>query len=401
MCATGGIGQSLTSLLKDTASSTIESSKLELRKLSDELWRTPELGLKEYKAHTLLTDFLEKKGFTVFRSYTSLDTAFKATFGSGKPNVCVICEYDALPEIGHACGHNLISAAGLGAGLGIKAAIEEAARHDENLGTVTVMGTPGEEGYGGKALLINNGAFEGIDLAMMVHPSPYSCLMPGFLAVAFLKVEYLGREAHAAAYPWEGLNALDAAVLAYNSISVLRQQMKPTWRVHSVITEGGVKPNIIPSRSVMELMVRAPERKELESLVEKVTKCLRSAGDSAGVETVLTETAPRYDDLKSNALLSELFKKNWSSFGVDAEDTHPGSGSTDMGNVSYVVPSIHPKFEVGSGEGIHTRKFAASANTDDAHDNTLVVSKVMAHTCIDVLTTEGLLDKVKLAFSHF
>ena len=394
------IGRGFSTLLKQTASAAVDSMKFELRKVSDELWLNPELGMKEYKAHTLLTNFLEKKGFDVCRSYTGVETAFKATYGSGKPNICVICEYDALPGIGHACGHNLIAEAGLAAGLGIKAALEETtSRSMKQLGTVTVMGTPGEEGFGGKAILINNGAFDEVDLAMMVHPSPYSCLMPGFLSIAFLKVEYKGQEAHAAAYPWEGLNALDAAVLAYNSISVLRQQMKPTWRVHSVITEGGVKPNIIPSRSVMELMVRTPKRAELQGLVEKVSNCLRGAGDAAGVEMVITETAPRYDDLNSNAVLADLFKKNWTSLGVDAEDTHPGSGSTDMGNVSYNVPSIHPKFEVGTGEGIHTREFAASANTDGAHDNTLVVGKVMAHTAIDVFTTEGLLGEVRTAFS--
>ena len=393
-------GRGISTLLKTAASTAIDSTKKGLRDLSNELWRTPELGFKEYKAHKLLTDFLEKEGFRVERSYTGLETAFKATFGSGRPNVCVICEYDALPEIGHACGHNLIAEAGVAAGLGVKAAMEEAVRSSDSgsLGTVTIMGTPAEEGGGGKVMLINNGAFEGIDVAMMVHPSPYSCLMPGFLAVVFLKVVYRGREAHAAAYPWEGLNALDAAVLAYNSISVLRQQMKPTWRVHSVITEGGVKANIIPSKSVVELMVRSPNREELKGLVKKVSSCLKGAGDAAGVETVITETAPQYDDLVSNTVLAKLFKSNWSCFGVDAAEYHSGSGSTDMGNVSYAVPSLHPKFEMGTGEGIHTREFAASANTNGAHDNTLVVGKVMAHTCIDVLTTEGLLEEIQVAF---
>jgi len=396
-----GITRGLSTLLKQTASVAVDSLKCDLRKVSDELWLNPELGMKEYRAHTLLTTFLEKQGFDVCPSYTGVETAFKATYGSGRPNICVICEYDALPGIGHACGHNLIAEAGLAAGLGIKAALEENRnRTAKQLGTVTVMGTPGEEGFGGKAILINNEGFDGVDLAMMVHPSPYSCLMPGFLAIAFLKVVFKGQEAHAAAYPWEGLNALDAAVLAYNSISVLRQQMKPTWRVHSVITEGGVKPNIIPSRSVMELMVRTPKRVELQGLVEKVSNCLQGAGHAAGVETTITETAPRYDELNSNAILAGLFKTNWASFGVDAEDIHPGSGSTDMGNVSYNVPSIHPKFEVGSGEGIHTREFATSANTDSAHENTLVVGKVMAHTAIDVFTTEGLLEKIQLTFTN-
>lgn len=392
------------SLLKAAASAAIDFNTKELRKLSEEIWQTPELNFKEYTAHQLLTDFLEMKGFHVQRSYTGLETAFKAFFGSGRPNVCVICEYDALPVIGHACGHNLIAEAGIAAGLGVKAALEECASCTNtdvaSQGMVTVMGTPAEEGGGGKVKLINNGAFEGVDLAMMVHPSPYSCITPGFLAVAFLKVVYQGKAAHAAAFPWEGVNALDAAILAYSSISTLRQQMKPTWRVHSVITEGGVKPNIIPDRSTMELMVRAPERNELNTLLERVTNCLRSAATATGVDITLTELAPRYDNLVSNPTLTRIFKENWSSFGVDVPLFVPGSGSTDMGNVSHTVPSIHPKFQVGSGEGIHTREFAEVANTAQAHEKALVVGKVMAHSCIDVLTTDGLLEDAQLEFSH-
>ena len=387
---------SLVRVLKATSSAAIGRFTHELNALSQEIWRHPELGFQEEKAHQILTNFLEQKGFRVERAFTGLPTAFRATFGSGRPNVCVICEYDALPEIGHACGHNLIAEAGIAAGLGLKAALEcEGAPS----GTVTVMGTPAEEGGGGKAKMIAKDAFKGIDLAMMVHPSPYSCLMPGFLAVAFVKVTFTGKSAHAAAYPWEGVNALDAAILAYNSISVLRQQMKPAWRVHGVITEGGVKPNIIPDRSVMELMIRTPERQELQVLVDKVFDCLRSAATATGSDVEITETAPRYDDVVSNPVIAELFGKNWEEFGTEAPGFVSGSGSTDMGNVSYVVPAIHPKFQVGDGEGIHTREFAATANTAQAYEKTLVVGKVMAHTCIDVLATEGLLDRIQEAFN--
>ena len=384
-------------ILKEAASSAVDSCCGELAHLSAQIWRNPELGFREEMAHQLLTDFLEQKGFRVERAFTGLQTAFRATFGSGRPNVCVICEYDALPEIGHACGHNLIAEAGIAAGLGLKAALEcEGAPS----GTVTVMGTPAEEGGGGKAKMIAKDAFKDIDLAMMVHPSPYSCLMPGFLAVAFVKATFTGKSAHAAAYPWEGVNALDAAVMAYNSISMLRQQMKPAWRVHGVITEGGVKPNIIPDRSAMELMIRTPDRQELQVLVDKIFGCLRSAATATGSDVEIMETAPRYDDVISNPVLAELFGKNWEEFGTKSPSSVPGSGSTDMGNVSYVVPSIHPKFQVGGGEGIHTREFAATANTAQAYEKTLVVGKVMANTCIDVLTTDGLLDSIQEAFSR-
>jgi amidohydrolase len=231
--------------LKCAASGIIDTYSEELLELSGEIWKNPELGFKEHLAHSLLTGFLERRGFEVQRSFAGLETAFRATFGSGRPNVCVICEYDALPVIGHACGHNLIAEAGIAAGLGLKAALEcEGAPK----GMVTVMGTPAEETSGGKLDMIQNGAFSDVDIAMMVHPSPSDIVSPTTLGVSMWNVEFTGKSAHAAAYPWEGVNALDAAVMAYNSISLLRQQMKPTWRVHGVaLNGGGTDPAIIPA----------------------------------------------------------------------------------------------------------------------------------------------------------
>ena len=388
-------------ILKAVASTAIDKSTKELNSLSDEIWRNPELNFKEFTAHRLLTDFLERDGFKVERSFGGLETAFRASFGSGgRPNVCVICEYDALPDIGHACGHNLIAEAGVAAGVGVKAALEHSASAPSISGgglggTITVMGTPAEETLGGKINLIQAGAFADIDIAMMVHPSPYDIVSPTFLAVSMWAVTFTGKASHAAAFPWEGINALDAAVVAYNSISVLRQQMKPSWRVHSIIKEGGVKPNIIPDRSVMELMVRTPHYKELEILVEKVNECFRSAAKATGTEVVIDEITPRYKNLVSNSVLAEKFGENWKEFGVDAQFLASGSGSTDMGNVSYLLPSIHPKFKIGSGEGIHTREFTSLTNTPEAHLQALVTGKVMAHTCIDVMTTDGLLEEMK------
>ena len=196
--------------LKDVASVAVYAAQGELNKLSGEIWKHPELGFEEHKAHELLTSFLEKKGFSVERSF-SLKTAFRAKFGSGKPNVCVICEYDALPEIGHACGHNLIAEAGVAAGLGVKAALETSGAPG---GTLTVMGTPAEEGGGGKVYLVEDGAFRDIDIAMMVHPSLYSVIKPGFVAIASYTVSFTGKAVHAAVAPWEGVNALDAAVMS-------------------------------------------------------------------------------------------------------------------------------------------------------------------------------------------
>ena len=382
--------------LKAVASVAVDNSKAALLEVSDDIWRNPELGFQETRAHSLLTAFLEKSGFAVERSFSRLQTAFRATFGEGRPNVCVVCEYDALPEIGHACGHNLIAEAGIAAGLGVKAALENGGAPT---GTVTVLGTPAEEGGGGKQLLIDNGAFEDVDVAMMVHPASATALMPKFLAVSFLKIEFTGKAAHAAAHPWEGLNALDAAVMAYNSISALRQQMKPDWRVHGIISNGGSKPNIIPEKTSMEYMIRAPDRIDLKLLVGRIRACFEAAAMATGCQVQVINTAPSYDNLLSNEVLATLFAENMKYFNVPFAKTTKLSGSTDMGNVSHVVPAIHPKYAIGSSrESIHTRSFTNLTNTPASHESTLTMAKCMAHTCLDILSSEKLLYEIRDAF---
>ena len=382
--------------LKALASAIVDSCQQELYELSDEIWKNPELCFKEYKAHELLTSFLDRKGFAVERSFTGIETAFRATFGSGRPNLCVICEYDALPEIGHACGHNLIAEAGVAAGLGLKAALESS---DALKGRVTIMGTPAEEGGGGKVYLIENGAFEDVDIAMMVHPSPTFDVVASYLTVARLKVVYTGKASHAGAFPWEGVNALDAVVLAYNSISVLRQQMKPTWRVHGIIKNGGIAANVIPETTEMECMVRTPHQEELKILLGKVKACFEAAATATGCQVEIMELGKIYENVLSNQVLANAYGKNWKSLGVEFQHNIETSASTDMGNVSYTVPSIHPKYGIGSGKEVnHTREFTRVANIPEAHSATLTAAKAMAYTCIDVLTTEGLLEEIKTQF---
>ena len=382
--------------LKAVAAAAIDSCSHELRELSSEIWKNPELGFEERKAHELLTNFLEKKGFTVERSYTGIQTAFRATFGSGRPNVCVISEYDALPDIGHACGHNLIAEAGVAAGLALKAALECSGAPE---GRVTVMGTPAEEGAGGKVYLIENGAFDDIDLAMMVHPAPYTVLKPAFMAIAEYEITFTGKAAHAAAFPWEGVNALDAAVMAYNAISVFRQQMKPVWCVNGIIKDGGVKPNIIPEKSTLEYWIRASDRREMAILTEKVKTCVEGAATATGCKWEMKQIDKVFDNLKSNEILAKLFGRNLKDFGVNFKESLEESGSTDMGNVSYVVPSIHPMYKIGQGEVYHSRGFTNVTDTPEAHNHMLTFAKAMAHTCIDVLTTRGLLEEIKEQFS--
>lgn len=379
--------------VRDTICRTIDDHKNELFALGDAVWKEPELYFKEFKAHQLLTDYLEKKGFVVERSYTGVKTAFRATFGSGRPNICVICEYDALPDIGHACGHNLIAEAGVAAGLGLKAAL------DGLKGRVTVLGTPAEEGGGGKVKLIDNGAFDDVDVAMMIHPAPFNAVSNPYLAMCEYRVTYIGKAAHAAAFPWEGVNALDAAVTAYNSISALRQQMTPGCRVHGVIREGGVKPNIIPERAVMEYYVRAPTRTERGHLAKRIVACFEAAAKATGCDVKIEDQDEPYDDVVTNSVLAECYEKNMAELmgPIHWQNDATKTGSTDMGNVSYKVPSIHVMYSIGTAAN-HTREFTEVSNTQDAHNTTLQFAKGLALTGLDVLTVPGLLEKIQSAF---
>ena len=382
---------------KEVASAAVQAAKGELQELSDSIWRNPELGFQEHKAHQLLTGFLEGRGFKVERGFSGLETAFRATFGQGRPNVCVVCEYDALPGIGHACGHNLIAEAGVAAGLGVKAVLE---RERGPAGTLTVMGTPAEEGGGGKIVLIDRGAFSDIDVAMMVHPAPYSVVRPGFIAVACHVASFTGKASHASTHPWEGINALDSVVMTYNSISALRQQMKPDWRVHMIITDGGSAGNVIPDKAAMEIWVRAPTIGELNSLTAKVETCAKAAALATGTQYSFTIDGKVFQDLESNKALAQLYARNLSAGGyTEFSDTYDAGGSTDMGNVSHTVPSIHPMFKIGTGEVYHTQDFTSITNIPASHDTTLVFAEAMAHTCIDILTDKTALEAAKSEFS--
>ena len=383
---------------KSIASEAIRKNKEELKELSKEIWNNPELNFKEYKSSAAIMDYLEKKGFSVTRGYCGLETAFKAEYGdkeSGGPNVCVICEYDALPGIGHACGHNLIAEAGVGAGLGVQGAIDAGLT-----GRVTVMGTPAEEGGGGKVIMIERGGFTGVDLAMMVHPAPYTSIHNNYLCITRLLVTFKGKAAHAAAFPWEGVNALDGAVAAYTAVSLARQQFKPTWRVHGIFAEGGVKPNIIPERAVLDYYIRAPTRKELAIVKDKMISCFKGAAAATGCEVSLETKDKDYENVLTNTVLADLFTDNIRRLGINDIRPSGPAGSTDMGNVTHVVPGIHPKYAVGGGEVNHSPGFTAVANSDGSHDTTLVMSEGMAHTCIDVMTNNELLMRAKEEFER-
>ena len=305
-----------------------------------------------------------------------------------------------MPIIGHACGHNLIAEAGIAAGIGVKAFIESR-KGTSFTGTVTVMGTPAEEGGGGKVFMIERGGFNGVDIAIMAHPGPGDSIININNARVALEVEFTGKAAHAAAFPWEGVNALDAAVLAYTNVSALRQQMKPTWRVHGVFTNGGVKPNIIPEKASLQYYVRAPTVVELNELKEKVIACFNGAAQATGCTLEITTPFPAYENIHSNRVLARLYEHHLTAERItDFKVEDNVTFSTDMGNVSHVVPSLHPGYAIGGGKVYnHTRQFTSVTNTPAAHAKTLKIGKVMANTCIDVLIGgEKLLQEIKEDF---
>ena len=385
--------------LWDIASQTIDASSESLRALSLDIHSHPEENYEEVHAHGALTSFLTDSGFDVTRSAYGMETAFEATRGSGGPTIAVLCEYDALPGIGHACGHNLIAISGAAAGLGVAEALEREGVE----GTVRVLGSPAEEGGGGKIRLIDAGAFEDVGAAMMIHPGTGNIIYPFVLAIDTCLVEFRGKNAHAAGAPWEGRNALDALVLAYQAIGLLRQQSHPTVRIHGKIHHGGEKPNIIPDFAQAEFYVRAPQEERLDEMIKRVEDCFAGAAQATGCGwSIDWQAGERYSNMANNGPLAEAYGRRWLNLGVRAADLDGGIqgsfGSTDMGNVSHVVPSIHPMYLIPHESGNHTPQFAAAAATDEGHQLTLTATKAMAHAALDWLTDSDLRDRAQADF---
>ncbi|MEY2569873.1 MAG: hypothetical protein QOE63_223 [Acidimicrobiaceae bacterium] len=366
---------------------------------SHEIHAHPELNFEEHFAHDLLTGIIEAEGIALERGARGLDTAFEGRAGSEGPLVAVLCEYDALPEIGHACGHNVIGTAGLGAGLAA------AALADELGGRVLILGTPAEEGGGGKVFLADRGALDGVDAAMMVHPAGMDLVRMDVIAIQQLWVEYEGKEAHAAAFPWKGRNALDAAVLGYMNVAALRQHIKPTERIHGIFTRAGDKPNIVPAHTSAQWYVRSPNVRGLEQLKERVFTCLEAGAMACGCTMTHEWKDPAYFDMVDNGAMGELYSTNSARLGrtlVDPRVTGtPVVGSTDMGNVSYRVPSIHPMIKVAPPHvSIHTPEFTAFARSEDGDQAVLDGAKAMAMTVADLWLQPDVLRAVRAEFEQ-
>lgn len=382
----------------------IESASADLRKLSLDLWENPETAFEEYHAHKILTAYLEKQGFSVKRSAYGMETAFEASFtaSKGRGRTISFCsEYDALPGIGQACGHNLIAISGVAAAIATKKVLEDYGVE----GKVILFGTPAEEGGGGKELLVRAGAFKQVDACVMTHPAPLDAAYSNFLAINTYDIEYFGKTAHAAAAPSEAINALDAAVLGINNISAMRQQILPTDRVHGIILEGGKASNVIPDYTKLKYTIRSTTTTELAELRKKFLAAFEAAGPATGCKVKITEVdLPYYDVIDNEPFVQEytryMVNHQGKKFPSKQVQKSTPSGSTDMGNVTYVVPGIHPMFSIHTekGAGNHTIGFTKQAKTEEAHKETLAAAKGLSCVSLRFLTDSAFAKAVKKDF---
>jgi amidohydrolase len=381
---------SLETLKKDVAAA-VDAMRAELLFLSHAIHGEPELALQEFMAAQRLADAVAGHDIAVTRGTFGLKTSYVAEFGNQRgPNVAILSEYDALPGIGHACGHNIIATSGYGAAIALSML---GARLP---GRVRYLGTPAEERFGGKEIMAREGAFERLDAAMMIHPSNLNLTTMPCIAIAEVEAIYHGRSAHASAMPYRGLNALDAVVTAYQSIAQLRQHIRNTERIHGIITEGGMAANIVPERAACRFYVRAADSHELAPLKSRVQACFEAGAIATGCKLELKWGDCDYLDLKTNWPMAQAFEKNANAVGrefVAASTLPPGyAGSTDMGNVSHRVPSIHPMLSVAPpGVIIHNPEFARWAASEKGDDAVIDGAKSLAMTALDVMGNPELL----------
>jgi amidohydrolase len=385
------------STVHDAIARAVDRLADDLETLSRNIHDHPELGYQEVKAAGWLTEFLEAQGFKVERGVAGVETAFRATVETGEgPTIAILCEYDALPGLGHACGHNVIAAAGAGAGAALAAVRDRLGR-----GRVQVIGTPAEEGGGGKIRLIRGGVFQGVDAAMMVHGWDQWIAHQDLLGIVRVAFEFTGKAAHASADPWEGVNALDAVIQTFNNISMLRQQVRPECRVHGIITHGGSAPNIIPEFAAATFYVRAPGLDEMWALHRRVVACAEGAARATGCSLKVVEHDNAYEPMKRNETLLEAWRANMRRLGlVEAPAPRDRLGSSDVGNVSQVIPTIQPLVKIApDGTPIHSRAFETAAVSPLARDGLLAAARMMAMTVADLLGDPALLRRAKEEFA--
>lgn len=367
--------------MKVAAQHAIEGQRDRLLELSHRIHATPELGFEEVQTSEWVTDAVRAAGYNVTKPAFELPTAFVGRAGTGALHLAICAEYDALPQVGHACGHNIIASAAVGAAIGLAPVAGDAGI------TVSVIGTPAEErgDASGKILLLERGAFEGVHAAMMIHPAPDDVAMPQMIAAATFDVTYTGKEAHAAGWPWLGVNAADALVVAQTAIALLRQQMEPTDRVHGIVTHGGDAPNIIPARTTARFMVRSTKIEQLQALRDRVMHCFEAGALATGAELSVAGGYSPYADVRHDAEMAAIYERNAAALGRSFTNPDRASGSTDMGNVSMVVPSIHPFIGIESLPAVnHQPEFTAACVTAAADQAVLDGAIAMAWTALDL-----------------
>jgi amidohydrolase len=379
--------------LKTAAQERFGSARDGLIELSHRIHAHPELGFEEEKSSSWLCEALADAGFTVQKGVCDLPTAFIARYGSGPLNVGICAEYDSLPGIGHACGHNIIAASAVGAALAAAKVADEAGL------TVTVIGTPAEEvgNASGKILMLERGAFEGIHAAMMVHPAPFDMLRAKIIAASMFEVKYTGKESHASAFPELGINAADALTIAQTAVGLLRQHIRSSDRIHGIVTHGGDAPNVVPAHTCAKYIIRSETLDQLDDLRPKVHRCFEAGALATGSKVAIIGGDKPYAEMHHDDVMASFYKRNSEALGrpfpnLGEWETRP-TGSTDMGNVSRAVRSIHPMIGIGSLPAVnHQPEFTAHCITADADKALIDGALAMAWTCIDLaMTAPGVL----------
>ena len=384
--------------LKDAITNAVERLGDDLETLSRRIHDHPELGYQEVKAAAWLGEFLAAQGLKVERGVGGVDTAFRATLETGEgPTVAIMCEYDALPAIGHACGHNVIAASGAGAGAALAAV-----RDGLPKGRIHVVGTPAEEGGGGKIRLIRSGVFQHVDAALMIHGWDKWIAHQDLLGIVRVGFEFKGKAAHASADPWRGVNALDAVIQTFNNVSMLRQQVRPEARIHGIVTNGGAAPNIIPEVASALFYVRAPSLDYMWALHKRVIACAEGAARATGCTVTVSGDENVYEPMRRNEALLETWRGNMKRLGVtESPEVKDRLGSSDVGNVSQVVPTIQPLVQIApEGTPIHSRDFEAAAAGPLARSGMLAAAKTLAMTAFDLLRDPTLLARAKQEFGR-
>ncbi|AJE04582.1 hydrolase [Geobacter pickeringii] len=381
-------------VLKREIVSFVERRKDDFCAIAEELFRNPETGLNEVRSSALLADFLEGEGYRVSRGVAGLPTAFRAEWGEGGPVVAILAEMDALPVMGHACGHNVIAAAAVGAAAALCRTLPPA------VGRIVVLGTPAEEIGVGKVEMIRHGLFDDVSFALMVHPSSRRYVIKQYLGLAKVRFTFFGKPAHAAAYPEEGINALDAVLQTFNAINSLRQQLRQDVRVHGIITEGGVAPNIIPERAAAYFYVRADDLAELERVRGRVIACAEGAATATGCR-LQVEADPRVlAPLRVNRAFSLLYSAQLAYLGLQesAVPADKNRGSSDIGNVSQIVPTIHPHVPIGDGIQIHSEAFAKATVSERGRAAVAEGAAALALTTVELLLRPEIREKIRAEF---